>query len=69
MSWLPQEKLTSEEKKVIQEYNKRKAALLGWYNNHIKYLDTIHETWIGNFTTKHKKRLQKCQELYASEAT
>ena len=67
MSWLPQEKLTTEEKDVIQEYNKRKVALLGKYNTHIKDIDTAHETWIGNFTTQHKKRLQKCQELYASE--
>ena len=67
MSWLPQEKLTTEEKEVIQEYNKRKAALLGKYNTHIKDMDTAHDTWIGNFTTQHKKRLLKCQELYASE--
>ena len=67
MSWLPQEKLTAEEKEVIQDYNKRKATLLGKYNTHIKDIDTAHETWIGNFTTQHKKRLQKCQELYATE--
>ena len=36
-------------------------------NTHFKDIDTAHETWIGNFTTQHKKRLQKCQELYASE--
>ena len=36
MSWLPQEKLTTEEKEVIQDYNKRNAALLGKYNTHIK---------------------------------
>ena len=40
---------------------------MGKCNNHIKDLDTTHETWIGNFTTQHKKRLQRCQELYASE--
>ena len=67
MSWLPQEKLTAEEKEVIQDYNRRKATLLGKYNTHIKDLDTAHETWIGNFTTQHKKRLQRCQELYATE--
>ena len=67
MSWLPTEKLTTEEKDVIQEYKQRKAALLGKYNNQIKDLDTTHETWIGNFTTQHKKRLQKYQELYTSE--
>ena len=67
MSRLPQEKLATEEKEVIQEYNKRKAALLGKYNTHIKDIDTAHETWIRNFTTQHKKRLQMCQELYTTE--
>ena len=67
MSWLPTEKLTTEEKEVIQEYKQRKTTLLGKYNNQIKDLDTTHETWIGNFSTQHKKRLQKCQGLYASE--
>ena len=54
-------------RKKIQQFNKRKATLQGKYNNQIKYLDTTHETWIGNFSAKHKKRLQKCQELYATE--
>ena len=67
MSWLPPEKLTTEEKGVIQEYKQRKAALLGKYKNQIKDLDTTHETWIGKFSTQHKKILQKCQELCASE--
>ena len=67
MSWLPPEKLTAEEKEVIQRIKQRKATLLGKYNNQIKDLDTTHETWPGNFSAQHKKRLQKCQELYASE--
>ena len=67
MSWLPPEKLTAEEKEVVKEYQKRKATVLGKYNNQINDLDTTHETWIGNFSTQPKKRLQKCQELYASE--
>ena len=67
MSWLPIERLTTEEKEVIQNYQRRKFALLGKYNTHIKDLDTTHETWIGNFSTQHKKRLAKCQELYASD--
>ena len=67
MSWLLIEKLIIEEKEVIQEYKQRKATLLGKYNTHIKDIDTAHETWIESFTTQHKKRLQKCQELYASE--
>ena len=40
---------------------------MGKYNKQIKDLETTQETWIGNFRTQHKKRLQKCQELYASE--
>ena len=40
---------------------------MGKYNNQIKDLETTHETCIGNFRTQHKKRLQKCQELYASK--
>ena len=67
MSWLPQEKLTTEEKETIQEYQRRKTALLGKYNTHIKEIEKSHETWIGNFTAQHKKRLQACQELYATE--
>ena len=66
MSWLPIEKLTTEETEVIQEYKQRKTTLLGKYNNQIKDLDTTHETWIGNFSTQHKKREQKSQRLYAS---
>ena len=67
MCWLPQEKLTTEEKEAIQDYQRRKTALLGKYNTHIKDIETAHETWIGNFTAQHKKRLQRCQELYATE--
>ena len=64
MSWLPIEKLTTEERDIIQNFNKRKTTLLGRYHQQIKDLDTTHETWIGNFSSKHKKKLQKCQELY-----
>ena len=32
--------------------------------NKIKDLDTTHETWIGNFSSQHKKKLKICQELY-----
>ena len=67
MSWLPQEKLTTKEKATIQDYQRRKTALLGKYNTHIKDIEKAHETWIGNFTAQHKKRLQRCQELYATE--
>ena len=42
MSWLPTEKCTTEEQEVIQDYNRRKATLLGKYNTHIKDIDTAH---------------------------
>ena len=67
MSWLPVEKLTTEEKEILQDFNKRKATLLGRYHQQIKDLDTTHETWVGNFSSQHKKKLQKCQELYTTE--
>ena len=67
MSWLPQEKLTTEEKETIQDYQRRKTTLLGKNNTHIKDIEKAHETGIGNFTAQHKKRLQRCQELYATE--
>ena len=64
MSWLPGERLTTEEKEILQYFNKRKATHLGKYNQQIKDLDTIHETWVGNFSSQHKKRLQKsCMHL------
>ena len=67
MSWLPVEKLTTEERDKIQDFNKRKASLLGRYHQQIKDLDTTHETWIGNFSSQHKKKLQRCQDLYKVE--
>ena len=66
MSWLPVEKFTTEEREIIQDFNKRKATLLGRYHQQIKDLDTTHETWVGNFSSQHKK-LQRCQELYKIE--
>ena len=47
MSWLPTEKLTTEEKETLQDYQRRKTALLDKYNTHIKDIDTAHGTWIG----------------------
>ena len=67
MSWLPVEKLTTKEKEMLQDLNKRKARLLGRYHQKIKDLDTTHETWVGNFSSQHKKKLQECQELYRTE--
>ena len=45
MSWLPVEKLTTEERDILQDFNKRKTSLLGRYHQQIKDLDTTHETW------------------------
>ena len=67
MSWLPVEKLTTKEKEIIQDFTKRKASLLGRYHQQIKDLDTTHETWVGNFSSQHKKGLQMCQELYRTK--
>ena len=67
MPWLPVETLTTEEKEIIQDFNKRKASLLGRYHQQIKDLDTTHETWVGNLSSQHKKKLQRCQELYRTE--
>ena len=67
MYWLPVKKLTTEEREIIQDFNKRKASLLGRYHQQIKDLDTTHETWVGNFSSQHKKKLQRCQELYRTE--
>ena len=63
MSWLPQNKLTTEEKEVLQEYTQKKTALLGKYNTHIKDLDTTHETWIGNFSAQHKKNYKSVKSF------
>ena len=41
--------------------------MLDKYNTHIKDIEKSHETWIGNFTAQHKKRLQAYQEQYATE--
>ena len=54
-------------KEMLQDFNKRKATLLGRYHQQIKDLDTTHETCVGNFSSQHKKKLQKCQELYRTE--
>ena len=48
MSWLPPEKLTAEEKEVLQEFKRRKDTLLVKYNNQIKDLNTTHETCVIN---------------------
>ena len=66
MSWLPVEKLTMEEKDILQDFNKRKTSLLGRYHQQIKDLDTTHETWIGNFSSQHKrnyKSVKSCIKL------
>ena len=63
MSWLPVEKLTTEEKEIIHDFNKRKAILLGRYHQQIKYLDTTHQTWVGNFSSQHKKKVTEVSRV------
>ena len=36
MSWLLVEKLTTEEKEILQDFNKNKASLLGRYHQQKK---------------------------------
>ena len=36
MSWLPIEKLTTEEKDIIQDFNKKKTTLHGKYHQQIR---------------------------------
>ena len=38
MSWLPIEKLTTEEKDIIKDFNKKKTTLHGKYHQQIKIL-------------------------------
>ena len=55
-------------KRNITGFQQKKSyTLLGRYYQQIKDLDTTHKTWIGNLSSQHKKKLQKCQELYRTE--
>ena len=61
MSWLPQDKLTAEEKEKLKAIQQRKDTLIGKYHTQIKSQTTTHETWLNTFITDNtKKRVQKC---------
>ena len=65
MSWLPQDKLTTEEKDKLKELQKRKDSLIGKYHTQIKSQTTTHETWLNTFITDNtKKRVQKCKDFH-----
>ena len=58
MSWLPVEKLTTEERDIIQDFNKRKTSLLGRYHQQIKDLIQLMrlglETLVVNIKRNYK---------------
>ena len=65
MSWLPQDKLTTEEKEKLKELQQRNDSLIGKYHTQIKSQTTTHETWLNTFITeKTKKRSSKIEKLY-----
>ena len=65
MSWLPQDKLTTEEKEKLKELQQKKDSLIGKYHTQIKSQTTTHETWLTTFITDNtKKRVQKCKDLH-----
>ena len=65
MSWLPQDKLTTEEKERLKELQQRKDSLIGMYHTQIKGQTTTNETWLNTFITDNtKKRVQKCEDLH-----
>ena len=65
MSWLPQDKLTAEEKDRLKEIQKRKDTLTGKYHTQIKSQTTTHETWLNTIISDNtKKRVQKCQDYH-----
>ena len=64
MSWLPQDKLTTEEKNKLKAIQKRKDSLLGKYHTQIKSQTTTHETWLNTFITDNtKKRVQSVKTI------
>ena len=56
MSWLPQDKLTTEEKEKLKELQQRKDSLIGKYHTQIKSQTTTHETWLNIFITDNTKK-------------
>ena len=65
MSWLPQDKLTTEEKEKLKEFQQRKDSLIGEYHTQIKSQTTTLETWLNTFITDNtKERVQKCKDFH-----
>ena len=65
MSWLPQDKLKTEEKERLKELQQRKDSLIGKYHTQIKSQTITHETWLNTFITNNtKKRSLKIEKLY-----
>ena len=65
MSWLPQDKLTTEEKEKLKVLQQRKGSLIGKYHTQIKSQTTTHEIWLNTFITANtKKRSSKIEKLY-----
>ena len=65
MSWLPQDKLTAEEKERLKVIQQRKDTLIGRYHTQIKSQTTTHETWLNTFITDNtRKRVQKCKDYH-----
>ena len=65
MSWLPQDKLTAEEKEKLKVLQQRKDSLIGKYHTQIKSQTTTHETWLNTFITDNtKKRVHKCKDYH-----
>ena len=68
MSWLPQDKLTTEEKEKLKAIQQRKDTLIGKYHMQIKSQATTHETWLNTFITDNtKKRVQKCKDYHENK--
>ena len=65
MYWLPQDKLTTEEKEKLKVLQQRKDSLIGKYHTQIKSQTTTHETWLNTFITDNtRKRVQKCKHYH-----
>ena len=65
MSWLPQDKLTAQEKEKLKPIQERKDTLIGKYHTQIKSQTTTHETWLNTFITDNtRKRVQKCNDYH-----
>ena len=68
MSWLPQDKLTTEEKEKLKAIQQRKDTLIGKYHTQIKSQVTTYETWLNTFITDNtKKRVQKCKDYHENK--